>query len=125
MIRGLTCALLATDLSGGDGVVDHLDVVAIRVEHVGAVVACVILGPQPRRAVIAPSRLQRSGVEAVHGLPAGSGKGDVEPGDGPLACVDDKPSALPASEGYDALVLELQGETQGSQSCLVEPPAGR
>ena len=86
-------------------------------------------GPQgfvgPRPAVIAPSRLQRRGVETVHGLPAGSGEGDVEPGDDPLACVDDKPSALPASEGYEALVLELQAETQGSQSCFVESPAGR
>jgi hypothetical protein len=70
-------------------VVDGLDVVAIRVERVGAVVAFVVLGPQPRRAVIAPSRLQRRGVEMVHGLTAGSGEGDVEPGDGPLACVDD------------------------------------
>jgi hypothetical protein len=106
-------------------VVDGLDVVAVGVEHVGAVVASVVLGSQPRRTVVAPSRLQRRGVETVHGLPAGSGEGYVEPGDGPLACVDDKPPALPASEGYEALVLEFQAETQGSQSRLVEPPAGR
>ena len=105
--------------------VDGLDIVAVGVEHVGAVVAFVVLGPQPRRAVIAPSCLQRRGVETVHGLPAGSGEGDVEPGDGPLACVDDEPPALPASEGQEALVLELQAETQGSQGRLVEPPAGR
>jgi hypothetical protein len=51
-----------------------LDVVAVGVEHVGAVVAFVVLGSQPRRAVIAPSFLQRRGVETVHGLPAGSGR---------------------------------------------------
>jgi hypothetical protein len=45
----------------------------------------VVLGSQPRRAVIAPSCLQRRGVETVHGLPAGSGESDMEPGDGPLA----------------------------------------
>src|SRR5918999_1915218 len=104
---------------------DRLNVVAVRVEYVGAVVAFVVLGSKPRRAVISPSCLQRRGVETVHGLPAGSGECDVEPGDGPLACVDDEPPALPASEGYEALVLELQAETQGSQSRLVEPPAGR
>src|SRR5215218_10847195 len=93
-----------------NGVVDGLDVVAIGVEHVGAVVAFVVLGSQPRRAVIAPSRLQRRDVETVHGLPAGSGERDVEPGDGPLACVDDKLPALSAPEGYEALVLKLQVE---------------
>jgi hypothetical protein len=91
-------------------VVDRLDVVVIRVEHVGAVVAFVVLGPQPRPAVIVSSRLQRRSVETVHGLPGGSGEGDMDPGDGSLACVDDKPPALPASEGYEALVLELQAE---------------
>ena len=112
-------------LPGGNGVVDGLDVVAVGVEHVGAVVAFVVLGSQPRRAVIMPSRFQSRGVETVHGHPAGSGEGDVEPGDGPLACVENEPPALPASEGYEALMLELQAETQRSQSCLVEPPAGR
>jgi hypothetical protein len=85
----------------------------------------VVLGPQPRRAVIASSRLQRSGVEAVHGLPVGSGEGDVGPGEWPLACVNNEPPALPAPEGQEALVLELQAEIQGSQGCLVELPAGR
>src|ERR671910_1838410 len=108
-----------------NSVLDRLDVVAVGVEHVGAVVAFVVLGSQPRRAVIAPSCLQRGGVETVHGLPAGSGESDMEPGDGPLACVDDEPPALPASEGYQALVLELQAEAQGSQGRLVEPPAGQ
>src|SRR5919107_2379425 len=108
-----------------NSVLDRLDVVAVGVEHVGAVVAFVVLGSKPRRAVIAPSCLQRRGVETVHGLPAGSGECDVEPGDGPLACVDDEPPALPASEGYEALVLELQAEPQGSQGRLVEPPAGQ
>ena len=67
--------------------VDRLDVVAVGVEHVGAVVACVVLGPRPRSAVVAPARLQRRGVETVHGLPAGSGEGDMDPSDGPLARV--------------------------------------
>src|SRR5215207_6306422 len=93
------------------GVVDGLDVVAVGVGHLGAVVAFVLFGSKPRRAVIAPSCLQRRGVETVHGLPAGSGERDVEPGDGPLACVDDEPPTLPASEGQEALVLELQAET--------------
>jgi hypothetical protein len=106
-------------------VVDGLDVVAIGVEHVGAVVAFVVLGPRPGRTVVAPTRFQRRGVETVHGLPGGSGEGDVDPGDGPLACVDDKPPALSASEGQDALTLELEAETQRGQSCLVEPPAGQ
>jgi hypothetical protein len=80
-------------------VVYRLDVVAVGVENVGAVVAFVVLGAKPRTSVIVPSCLQRRGVETVHGFPAGSGEGDVEPGDGPLACVDDEPPALPASEG--------------------------
>jgi hypothetical protein len=37
MIQGLTCALLATVLSAGDGVVNRLDVVAVGVEREGAV----------------------------------------------------------------------------------------
>jgi hypothetical protein len=100
-------------------VVDGLDVVAIGVEHVGAVVAFVVLGPHPRPAIIVSSRFQRRGVETVHGLPGGSGEGDVDPGDGPLACVDDKPPALSASEGQEALALELEAETQrdASWSC--------
>ena len=42
--------------------VDRLDVVAVGDEPVGAVVAFVVLGPKPRRAVVAPSCLQRRGV---------------------------------------------------------------
>jgi hypothetical protein len=75
----------------------------------------VVLGPQPRRAVILPARLQRRGVESVHGLPAGSGEGDVDPRAGPLACEDDEPPALPAPESEEALALELRAETQWGQ----------
>src|ERR687897_393915 len=48
-----------------NSVVDGLDVVAVGVEHVGAVVALVVLGSQPRRAVIAPSCLQLRGGRLV------------------------------------------------------------
>jgi hypothetical protein len=102
-------------------VVDRFYVVSVGVEHVGAVVACVVLGPQPWRAVIAPVRLQRRGVEAVHGLPAGSGEGDVEPGDGPLTRVDEKPPTLPAAEGQEALVLELQAEAPEDPASIRQP----
>jgi hypothetical protein len=104
---------------------DSLDVVAVRVQHVGAVVSSVVLGPRTRCAVIAPSRLQRRGVEGVDRLPAGGGEGEVDPGDGPLARVQDEPPALPASEGQETVALELKAEAQRSQGRLVEPSAGR
>src|SRR5918997_2592207 len=112
-------------LAGGNGVVDGLDVVAGGVEHVGAVVAPVVLGPRPRCSVVAPSRLECRGVEGVDRLPAGGGEGEVDPGDGPLARVQDEPPALPASEGQETVALELKAEAQRSQGRLVEPSAGR
>src|SRR5439155_15371536 len=45
---------------------DRLDVVAVGVEHVGAVVAGVILGPLAGRAVVPVARRQRDAVELVH-----------------------------------------------------------
>jgi hypothetical protein len=55
-----------------------LDVVAVEVVHVGAVVVLVVLGPHARRAVVAPARGQRSRVERVDRGAVSAREGDVD-----------------------------------------------
>ena len=59
----------ASRTSGSSAAVveDGLDVVAVGVEHEGAVVAGVVLGPLARRAVVAVARAGRGAVERLDG----------------------------------------------------------
>jgi hypothetical protein len=61
-------------------VADGLDVVAVRVEHVGAVVVRVVDLAHAGAAVVRPARRQRGGVERVHGGSVRDGKRDVYAG---------------------------------------------
>jgi hypothetical protein len=62
-------------------VVDDLDVVAVRVEHEGAVVARVVDGALAGGAVVLVARGERGGVERPHGgvLVRGEGEGGRAP----------------------------------------------
>src|SRR5947207_12955425 len=58
-------------------VADSLDVVAVGVEHVRAVVTGVILGPLTGRPVVVVAGRERDAVELVDACVVGSGEGDV------------------------------------------------
>src|SRR5690348_11809453 len=90
-----------------DSVVEHrLDVVAVRVEDEGAVIALVVDRPLARRAVVAVARLDRGSVERVDLLPALRGERDVDVLAQRLAVLRDREIA-PFSE---ALLLVLPAE---------------
>jgi hypothetical protein len=59
------------------GVADGLDVVAVRIEHEGAVVTRVIDGPRSGLAVVAPAGGERGRVKGVDGGVIGGGEGDM------------------------------------------------
>src|SRR5581483_10568602 len=65
-------------VSGSPVVVDGLDVVAVRVEHEGTVVAAVVDGPLARLTVVAVARRHGHAVKLAHGLIVGGVKSDVD-----------------------------------------------
>jgi hypothetical protein len=78
------CLARACAKRGSDGlallgrVTDRFDVVAVEVDHVAAVVALVVMRPEPWRAVIRSSCGERSGVERVDRRPIGGREGKVQ-----------------------------------------------
>src|SRR5215211_392007 len=57
---------------------DGLDIVAVEIDHVRAVVVQVVARPRPWRAVVGPARGERRRVEGVHRRPVRCCKGEVE-----------------------------------------------
>ena len=56
----------------------RLDIVPIRIEHEGSVVVRVVLRPEPRRAVVHASRLERRPVKRVDSGARLRDEGDVQ-----------------------------------------------
>src|SRR5436853_6057891 len=56
---------------------DRLDVMAVRIEQEGGVVAGTVIGAKARGAVVAPAGCQALGVEAIHGRAARRTESDV------------------------------------------------
>ena len=83
----------SAERSGG-AVADGLDVVAVRIEHVRAVVVRVVDLPLAGRSVVRPACGERSGVEGVHELDGRSPERDVSPGGGPLSAHADPEERL-------------------------------
>src|SRR4051812_36656867 len=87
-------------------VVHGLDVVAVGVADVGAVVAGVVLRPQPGRPVVLAAGADRGRVEGVDRVVVGRGEGDVDAG-GRLALAEPEERLAITAEAPDA-ALELQ-----------------
>ena len=56
---------------------NSLDIVAVGIEHEGAVIIGVIFRPEPWRAVIGGAGKQRGRMEGIDRFPAGRGESDV------------------------------------------------
>ena len=95
--------------------VHRLDVRAVRVEHVAPVIARVIR-PLTRSAVVAATRLDCSGVEAVYGFAIGRLERDVQPRRGrPVVADEELVGRKPA------LSFGRNGEAKRSQRARIEP----
>jgi hypothetical protein len=62
---------------------DRLDAMAVGIQHEGAVVVCVIVWPQPGRAVVAPPTCKRHSVKGVDRGAVGRAKADMRSGNRP------------------------------------------
>ena len=82
---------------------DGLDVVAVRVQHVGGVVAVAVLGARSRRAVVAAAGVERRRVEGVDGLAAVAFERDVRAAGG-AALMDPEVVAAVGAEARRAVV---------------------
>ena len=60
-------------------VVDRLGAVAVGVEQEAAVVVVAVLGPRPRRAVVAMARVRAGAPERLDELARARAEGDVQP----------------------------------------------
>src|SRR5262249_13379413 len=106
----------------GSTIVEHgLDVVAVGIEHVGSVVARVVLRPQSGWAVVPAAGGERSLVEGIHGRSVGSGEGEVDRGGGPARRNGDVLRTL-GTEGDPVPVVDLPAPP-GRERTPVEAPA--
>src|SRR5882724_1777767 len=60
-------------------VTDGFDIVAVGIEHEGAVIIGMIMRPEPRRAVVAAARRHRRRVEGIDQCTGIGGEGDMSP----------------------------------------------
>ena len=84
---------------------DRLDVVSVGVEHVGRVVVRVVLGPNARRAVVAPSRVEGRRVEGVDRRTVVALESDVGAADGVATADPEVETARVREVGERALLL--------------------
>ena len=88
----------ARGAASGCTVADRLDVVAIRIEHVGAVVVLVVDRARAGRPVIDPACAKRRLVEGVDEVSRVAGEGDVNLGDGRARGLESEERLAVASE---------------------------
>src|SRR5512136_1295078 len=67
---------------------DSLDIVAVSIEHEGAVIIGVIFGPKAWRPIVGAARLKRGMIEGIDRGPALSGEGHMQ-GPARLAALSD------------------------------------
>src|SRR4029453_2759390 len=102
---------------------DGLNVVAIRVNDIPAVIVGVVARTKTRRAVVTAARGQSSGVERIDGRAVRCGKGKVQRRCG-LALPNEEvhtPGWAEAHRSLDFGRLDVERSERG----LVEPPARR
>src|SRR5438105_12140194 len=99
---------------------DRFQVVAVRVEHEGAVVLLVVLGPRPGRSVVPGARRQGSGVEGADGGAIACAEGEVG-GSVRSGCLGDPEVGLAAgAEAEEGAVHDGDRIAERSQRRLVE-----
>src|SRR5687768_6346081 len=97
----------------------RLDVVAVGIEHEGAVVGRVVVRPQTGSAVVAAAGGDRRLVECVHGGPIGAGEGNVQRAR--QASIRDPELRLPVTPEADSPGAGHQGaQPERRQRLLVE-----
>ena len=103
-------------------VADRLHVVAVRIEHEGAVVALVVGGPQARGAVVDAARRDCRLVEGIDGLGVRRGEGDVCGGarDAPLADPQVRHAAFAEPESLDVGELHHDLDPERRERLQVE-----
>src|ERR1700746_449475 len=106
---------------------DGLDIVAVGVADEGAVIVLVIMRPQARRAVVAPTRRDRRLVEGIDGGAVLGMESDMGRGSGRLAGSDPEVRAGVAEPGVIAMAAGLvvadfyhQGVTEWRKGSRIE-----
>src|SRR5690606_25378999 len=87
LVQSLSRGLAIRRGSGAGDVADRFDVVAVGVQHEGAVVIGMIMGPQARCAVVAAARGKSFAMEGIDQCARGNRERDMRAA-GPLAVAD-------------------------------------